>query len=95
MFIVLLKFSEKKDQAGQFMEGHNQWVQSGFNDGVFLLIGSLQPTLGGVIVANNLDLVDLQNRVKKDPFVVEDVVSAEILEVTPAKVDQRLQFLLG
>jgi uncharacterized protein YciI len=94
MFIVLLKFSANKGQAGQFMEGHNEWIRRGFDDGVFLLVGSLQPSLGGGIVAHNTTLPDLQSRVNNDPFVAENVVSAEILEITPAKADERLKFLL-
>jgi len=94
MFIVLLKFSDNKGQAGQFMEGHNEWIKRGFDDGVFLMVGSLQPNLGGGIVAHNTTLSDLQSRVNNDPFVVENVVSAEILEISPAKADERLTFLL-
>ncbi len=93
MFIVLLKFSSNKDRAGQFMEGHKEWIKRGFDDGVFLLAGSLQPKLGGGIVAHNTSLSDIQNRVNDDPFVAENVVSAEILEITPSKTDQRLNFL--
>ena len=95
MFIVLLKFSDNKGNAGQFMEGHNEWIKHGFDDGVFLVAGSLQPNLGGGIVAHNTTMPDLQNRVNGDPFVVENVVNAEILEITPAKADERLNFLLG
>ena len=95
MFIVLLKFSDNKGQAGQFMDGHNQWIKRGFDDGVFLLVGSLQPNLGGGIVVHNTSLTDLQNRVNDDPFVAENVVSAEIMEISPAKADERLSFLLG
>ena len=94
MFVVLLKFSANKGQAGQFMEGHNEWIKRGFDDGVFLLAGSLQPKLGGAIVAHDTTLPDLQNRVNDDPFIAEDVVSAEILEITPAKAEERLKFLL-
>ena len=94
MFIVLLKFSDNKAQASEFMEGHNEWIKRGFDDGVFLLVGSLQPNLGGGIMAHNTSLVDLQTRVNDDPFVANSVVSAEILEITPVKADERLQFLL-
>ncbi|MBL6957498.1 MAG: hypothetical protein ISR52_00835 [Rhodospirillales bacterium] len=94
MFIVLLKFSDNKGNAGQFMEGHNEWIKRGFDDGVFLVAGSLQPNLGGGIVAHNTTRPDLQNRVNGDPFVAENVVNAEILEITPAKTDERLNFLL-
>jgi uncharacterized protein YciI len=95
MFVVLLRFSANKGRAGQFMEGHKEWIKRGFDDGVFLLVGNLQPNLGGGIVAHNTSRSDLQGRVSTDPFVVEDVVSAEILEITPAKADDRLRFLVG
>ncbi len=94
MFIVLLKFSDNKANAGQFMEGHKEWVKRGFDDGVFLLAGSLQPKLGGALVAHNTSLPDLQSRVKTDPFVAENVVTAEFLEIAPAKTDARLSFML-
>jgi len=95
MFIVLLKFSSNKGQAGQFMEGHKEWIKRGFDDGVFLLAGGLQPKLGGAIMAHNTSLSDLQNRVKDDPFVAENIVAAEILEIAPSKTDDRLKFLLS
>jgi uncharacterized protein YciI len=95
MFIVLLHFSDNKSKAGQFMDGHKEWIKRGFDDGVFLLAGSLQPNLGGGIVAHNTSLPDLQGRVNSDPFVAENVVKAEILEIAPSRVDARLEFLLG
>jgi uncharacterized protein YciI len=93
MFIVTLKFSDNKAQAGQFMDGHKEWIKRGFDDGVFLLTGSLQPNLGGGIVAHNTTLPDLQARVNDDPFVAQNIVSADILEIAPAKTDKRLKFL--
>lgn len=95
MFVVLLKFSENQGKAGQFMEGHRQWIERGFDDGVFLLVGSLKPGRGGGIVAHNTSLPDLERRVSADPFVAENVVRAEILEIVPSKADARLDFLMG
>lgn len=94
MFIVFLKFSTNKGLASQFMDGHKEWIKRGFDDGVFLLVGSLQPNFGGGILAHNTSLLDLQSRVNGDPFVAENVVSVEILEFTPSLVDDRLKFLL-
>jgi len=95
MFIILLKFSENKNKAGELMNGHNEWLQQGFKDGIFLLAGSLQPGLGGSVIAYNTSLSELQDRVNQDPFVAENVVSAEILEIDPKKADERLSFLVA
>ena len=95
MFIVLLKFSTNKEQASQFMDGHGDWLKRGFDDGVFMLAGTLQPKLGGGILAHNTTLSDLQNRVNDDPFVAQDIVGAEIIEMEPSKADAHLAHLIG
>lgn len=95
MFVILLKFSDNKAEASAHMDGHNQWLKQGFDDGVFLLAGSIKPGLGGAILAHNCAPDALETRVYEDPFVAQNVVSAEILEIAPAKADQRLEFLLS
>jgi uncharacterized protein YciI len=95
VLVVLLRFSDNKDKAGKFMEGHKEWIKRGFDEGVFLLVGSVQPNLGGGILAHNTSLKDLQSRMNDDPFVVENVVKAEIFEITPSRADARLNFLLA
>jgi hypothetical protein len=62
---------------------------------VFLVAGSLQPGLGGGILAHNASRSELERRVSEDPFVAEGVVSAELVELAPSKVDPRLGFLMA
>lgn len=95
MFIVLLKFSDNKSQAPEFMQSHKDWIKRGFDEGVFLVVGSLKPSKGGGIVAHNTSLEELQLRVDEDPFVARNIVTAEILEISPNQADERLNFLLG
>lgn len=95
MFIVLLRFSDNRGLAAQHAVAHGEWIQRGLDDGVFLLVGSLQPRLGGGIVARNTTRTELEGRIAADPFVAHDVVKAEILELVPSRAEARLEFLLG
>jgi uncharacterized protein YciI len=95
MHIVLLKFSENRDHAPDYMDAHNAWLKRGFDDGVFVLAGALQPRRGGAIIAQDCRLDELEARIAEDPFVAAKVVEAEIMEISPSKVDPRLQFLLA
>jgi len=95
MFVVTLKFAANKAAAPRLMEGHNAWIQQGFEDGVFLLTGSMQPALGGAVLAHGISRTEIEARVAADPFVAEQVVSAEILEIAPGRLDERLAFLKG
>ena len=95
MFIILLRFSTNSGKASELMKAHNEWIARGMDEGVFLVVGSLQPRAGGAIVAHNATRSELEMRVNQDPFVANDVVSAELLEVTCSKADPRLAFLLA
>ncbi len=94
MFIVFLRFSENKAQAPDFMEAHKTWIKQGLADDVFLVVGSLKPNAGGAIIAHNTSLIEIEARVQEDPFVQHDIVTAEILEIAPGQVQERLNFLL-
>jgi uncharacterized protein YciI len=94
MFIVLLKFSGNKAKAGQLMEGHKAWLKRGFDDGIFLMSGSLKPQLGGGIMAHNISRDDLLARVNDDPFVAHDVVAPEIIEFEPSQRQPQLEGLI-
>ena len=90
MFIVLLRFSNAESRTRELMAGHNEWIERGFEEGVFLLVGSLQPRLGGAILVRNASRDDLEARIREDPFVIHAVVKAEVLEVSPSRTAPQL-----
>lgn len=93
MYIITLRFSDNKAKAKDHMEGHKAWISEGFDDGVFFYVGSLQPNAGGVLLAHNATFEDIQERVNQDPFVIENIVTADIIETTAGRTDPRLDFL--
>ncbi|MDR2145238.1 MAG: YciI family protein [Tannerella sp.] len=94
MYVILLKFTEKADQAEKFVQSHIAWVKQGFDDDVFLLAGSILPDTGGAIIAQGASLPEIEKRVEGDPFVSEGIVNAEVIEIEPGMADKRLAFLL-
>lgn len=92
MFVISLRFTDKT-KAPPLMDRHKAWIKRGFEDGVFLVAGSLQPNAGGAILAHKVSRTEIDARLQDDPFVAEGVVSAEVLEVTPGLTDDRLAFL--
>ena len=94
MFIIFLKFSENKAMAAEFMVAHSAWIQQGVDDGIFLVVGSLKLQGGGCIVAHENNRELLEQRVNDDPFVQENIVSAEIIEFTPSRAKKELDFLI-
>lgn len=95
MFVILLKFSTNKAKAGQFMDRHNAWLREGFAKGTFVLSGSIQPKAGGAVLAHNATPEQIRAILNEDPFVAEDVVTAEIVEISASKSIPELEFLLS
>lgn len=93
MFIVFLKFTANKPKAAAFMSGHKDWIDRGFADGIFVVVGSLEQGKGGCVVAGHTTRDALERRVAADPFVIEQIVEAEIIEVAPSRIDNRLKTL--
>tara|TARA_Y100001934_G_C12113713_1_gene659762 strand:+ start:24 stop:311 length:288 start_codon:yes stop_codon:yes gene_type:complete len=95
MFTVFLKFGENRSLAPQFMDARKAWIKKGLDDGVFMMVGSLQPNMGGAILAHGVTRDQIDARVNEDPFVIEGIVSAEIMEISPAFADPRLEFMMA
>jgi len=95
MYIVFLRFGPHRAQAPQWMEAHNQWIQRGIDEGVFLLAGSLERAQGGALLAAHTTWEALQARIQEDPFVRHGVVEAEIHVISPSRLAPQLADVLG
>ena len=84
MFVILLKFADQRARAPEYMAAHKDWLQRGFDDGVFLVSGNLDSG-GGGILAHNTSLDALRARVDEDPFVAHGVVSAQVIGIAPSR----------
>lgn len=93
MFIILLRFSDNKAAASEYMPDHNAWIAKGFADGVFQCVGSVTPQGGGAILVTGEAADALKTRVNSDPFVEHNVVTAEIIEVDVKKTSAVAEFL--
>lgn len=93
MHIVLLRFTEEPRISPELAQGHGQWLDDGFRQGVFLLAGSLPPERGGALLALG-GAQEVRERVARDPFVAADIVTPELIELVPGRADERLAFLV-
>lgn len=95
MFVVFLRFGEKRGEAPRLLADHVRWLEKGFAEGVFLLSGTVVPRAGGAILADGCTREELDGRLETDPFVAEGVVTAEIVEIEPSKFAPRLSTVFG
>ena len=92
MFLVLLKFSKNKQQAPAYMAEHNAWLTQGFDNGHLQMAGSLKPGLGGCVLSLLSDRDEVVAYVEQDPFVQQDVVTYELLDIEPSRLAEPLAY---
>ena len=95
MYIIQLTFTDQKHRANDFMDGHKAWINKGFDEDVFLLVGSLEGGTGGCILAHNITPSELKSRIQADPFVKEQIVQPHMQAVTPVRAEERFAFLMS
>ena len=76
------------------MEAHNAWVEKGLADGVFQCVGSLDVG-GGLILAHGEENEAITQRVMADPFVENNVVTAEVHQVDVKRTAPELAHLVS
>lgn len=94
MFVIILRLSARRELADAHFPDHKAWLSQGFEDGVFELAGRLTDDIGGAILARGASRAEIEARIARDPFVLEGVVDAEILELIPSLSSDAMTFLI-
>jgi uncharacterized protein YciI len=94
MFILSLTYVKPTEEADRVMAPHMDWVNAGYDSGMFLASGRKKPRTGGVILANG-DRAEIEAYVAADPFVVEGVATYDITEVSVTRTAAGLEGLKG
>lgn len=94
MFILSLTYVKPTEEADRFMAPHMDWVNAGYDSGMFLASGRKNPRTGGVILAR-CARAEIEAYVAADPFTLEGVAFYEITEVAVTRTAAGLEGLKG
>lgn len=94
MFILSLAYVKPTEEADRFMAPHMDWVNAGYDNGLFLASGRKNPRTGGVILARG-ERAEIEAYVAADPFTVEGVAMYEVTEVAVTRTATGLEGLKG
>lgn len=94
MFILSLTYVKPTEEADRFMAPHMDWVNAGYDNGLFLASGRKNPRTGGVILARG-DQAEIEAYVAADPFTLEGVAMYEVTEVVVTRTAAGLERFKG
>lgn len=92
LFVVVLRYVVESDKVQETRLPHLDFVQKGYEDGVFLLSGPLSPRAGGVIFAQSISRESLLDFLSEDPFAQNGVAEFSVYEFKPSRHHVELEF---
>lgn len=94
MLILSLTYIKATEEADRFMAPHMDWVNAGYDSGLFLASGRKNPRTGGIILATG-DRAAVEAYVASDPFIIEGVAVCEVTEIAVTRTAAGLEELKG
>jgi len=86
LFFVLLHYTKPITAVDAVRPRHLEHVARHARTGVFHAWARRDPPSGGVLLAGAPDRATLEAIIAQDPYVLENVATAEIVEIPPANV---------
>ena len=85
MFIVNLHYKKPIEIIEQFITEHRAYLDIGYQHNYLIASGPKNPRTGGILLSQLKDRETLENFLKNDPFILNEVASYELIEFTPVK----------
>ena len=94
MFIVTLTYVVDLAVIDAALAEHGAWLDQQYDAGVFIASGRQEPRTGGVILATNTSLTDLEQRLARDPFREQGLAEYSITQFAPSRAASGFEALL-
>jgi uncharacterized protein YciI len=85
MFVILINYKVSFKTIENSLAEHRIYLENCYQKNFFIVAGARNPRIGGLIISQLNNKNFLEKIIKKDPFVVKDLVSYEIIEFNPVK----------
>lgn len=80
MFIISLTYLTKTEDVDQFLDGHSDFLQKYYDNGMFICSGPKIPRTGGIIICKANSLQTVNELIEEDPFKINRIAQYEITE---------------
>ncbi|ACS80443.1 YciI family protein [Maridesulfovibrio salexigens] len=93
MYILNLNYIKPLENIDALLEEHIKFLKKHYENGTFIASGRKVPRTGGIILARNIDLEQLEKTINEDPFKREGVAEYEIIEFIPTMMADGYEIL--
>ena len=94
MYIVSLTYKASLEAIDKELNNHIDYLKKQYAAGNFLASGRKIPRNGGVILAKAQSREELDEILKQDPFIENNLADYEVIEFVPSMTSKELSYLL-
>lgn len=93
LFVITLEYGADLSMIDHYLEEHRAFLDTCYEQEIFLISGPQVPRTGGVIIAKCADKNTLEALLKKDPFYHHKLARYHIIEFEAKKHASCFSFL--
>ncbi|WP_319760949.1 YciI family protein [Maridesulfovibrio sp.] len=93
MYILNLSYIKPLENIDSLLEEHIKFLKKNYEAGIFIASGRKVPRTGGVILAKNISLNELEKIINEDPFKREKAAEYEIVHFIPTMMADGYELL--
>lgn len=82
-FIVEITYQMPADRLGERVVEHRAYLKTGYERGLILCSGPMNPRTGGILVARAHDRAILDDFIRGDPYHLHGVATHRVIEFDP------------
>jgi len=84
-FVVEIIYKVPIEKVNEILPLHRQFLQTGYDQGIFLASGPQVPRIGGIIIARAESMEDLATFLQDDPYLINNIAHYQYIEFEPVK----------
>lgn len=96
MFIAIITYLKPTEEVNRFLSAHCDFLAAYLSIGNFIAAGPQAPCTGGVILIKAENREEVDDIIKRDPWVVHKLVEYKVIEFLPTMcADESVSELLN
>lgn len=88
MFIIDITYKKSLEEIEKVLADHRNYLETGYQKNYFVASGPKNPRNGGIIISQLQNRQQLEDFLKEDPYILQDVAEYKIIEFNPVKYHQ-------